>query len=240
MKVLDLDYRVLSNCVEPKTVGVTNGAGQTWFDDDFFIKNPNYYKTFYNHEALGKEFWKKWAKWQEYGENLSEIKMYKKSKHTDFMTSHLFRGFFVNTKLKEILESCNLPNHHFFEVTFRQSDKQIDGYWWFCFDTETGENILDFSKCEYDFSFHQHRIDKNFSAKINSYHDYMKVFYDTGIALKTTELVFNGNFNIELDIWGTQFLTNETYISKKLLSKLEAAKITGYSVGYPIYHMLMP
>ena len=58
----------------------------------------------------------------------------------------------------------------------------------------------------------------------------MNVFYETGTAPSVSKLVFNINFDKELDFIRTIFLSSSMYISERLLTKMQEAGITGYTV----------
>ena len=225
-----MSYFIIERDSEPKAVGVTDGAGQFGIDKTFLNKNEWFHSIFYDTDLAGKDWWKPWAEITKYAQPLHEVFMEKKAKHTDYMlTGRFMRGHIVNDKLREILERSNLPqNHKFLETTFVQKDKIVDGYWWFVYDMETGEQTVDFSKTEYDLRYHKRKLGEDFSVNIQTYQDYMNVFYETGSAVGVSKLVFNQNFDQELDIFGMQFLGSKNYISDRLLKKMEFAKITGY------------
>jgi hypothetical protein len=226
-----MTYYQLTDSVEPKIVGVTDGAGQTIYNNEFIKKNKWYDDLFFGDE-IKEKLWS-WARITKFAKPLIEIPMEKKSKHTDYIGFSI-RGFAVNNKLREILESSHLPkNHKFLETTFVQKDKIVDGYWWFVYDMETGEQTVDFAKCEYDLRYHKRKLGENFTVNIQTYQDYMNVFYETGSAVGVSKLVFNQNFDQELDLFGMQFLSSKNYISEPLLKKMEAAKITGYEAISP-------
>lgn len=226
----NMSYFIIERDSEPKAVGVTDGAGQFGIDKTFLNKNEWFHSIFYDTDLAGKDWWKPWAEITKYAQPLHEVFMEKKAKHTDYMlTGRFMRGHIVNDKLREILERSNLPqNHKFLETTFVQKDKIVDGYWWFVYDMETGEQTVDFSKTEYDLRYHKRKLGEDFSVNIQTYQDYMNVFYETGSAVGVSKLVFNQNFDQELDIFGMQFLGSKNYISDRLLKKMEFAKITGY------------
>jgi hypothetical protein len=230
-----MNYYRLTESIDPKIVGVTDGAGQFGIEKNFLNKNVWFKTIFYDTELAGKDWWKPWAEITKYAQPLHGVFMEKKAKQTDFMLSGRFmRGFIANNKLRDILESSHLPkNHKFLETTFIQKDKIVDGYWWFVYDMETGENTVDFSKCEYDLRYHKRNFGEDFTVNIQTYQDYMNVFYETGSAMRVSKLVFNQNFDQELDIFGTQFLSSKDYVSERLLKKMEEAKITGYEAISP-------
>ncbi len=234
---MDFKYFELTKEVEPKVVGVRDGSGQAYLDEGILARHSQFREVFYRNDSWTKDWWKRWTYWREYGESLSEIPMKKHAKHTDFINvGGVLRGFFVSGRVREILETARLPNHQFFPVTFTQNSKLVEGYWWFCFDKETGEHTVNFTKSEFDFEKHQQKFGKWFT--VASYADYMNVFYETGSALKATKLVFNSTFEQELDIWGTQFLTSQSYVSKRLLNKLVKADINGYRAEYPLWNLV--
>lgn len=225
-------YYIIKNISDPKIVGVTDGAGQAHIQvGDFLERNQWYESVFYKNR--GTQDWKIRAEITKYAQPLYEVFMEKKAKHTDYI-GFLHRGFIVNDRLREILESSNLPqNHKFLETTFLQKDKIVDGYWWFVYDMETGENTVDFSKCEYDLHYHKRNFGEDFRVNIQTYQDYMNVFYETGSAVGVSKLVFNQNFDQKLDVFGMQFLGSNNYVSERLLKKMELAKITGYEAISP-------
>ncbi len=229
------NYFVLNRSIDPKIVG-NRGFGQAYISEDFLLKNTWYDNLFYPNDSWTKDSWKRWANITQYGGNLLGIYMEKTAKHTDYIDFGRFLcGFIVNNKLKDLLErEANLPNHKFFKVTFNQKEQIVEGYWWFTYDRETGEHTVDFAQCEYDFESHKRRINADFTANIQYYEDYINLFYETGFVPPITKLVLKKEFNRELDIWGTQFLTlQKAYISDRLLEIFEQNKITGYEVKLP-------
>ncbi|RYU93572.1 imm11 family protein [Emticicia agri] len=229
-----MTYHIIKNNSEPNVVGVTDGAGQAHIPlGNFLERNPWYRAIFHETELAGKNWWKSWANITQYAQPLHEVFMEKKAKHTDYI-GFLYRGFVVNDKLREILESSHLPkNHQFLETTFVQKHKIVDGYWWFVYDMETGDQTVDFSKSEYDLRYHKRNFGEDFKVNIQTYQNYLNVFYETGSAVGVSKLVFNQNFDEELDVFGMQFLGSKNYVSERLLKKMEAANITGYEAISP-------
>lgn len=229
-----MKYLILKDDVEPKVVGVKDGTGQLELDKrldrlyndwdyNIFIKLPQEDK---------KNAWKLKLKHETYALKPLEGLVFKKgAKKTDYIGEGLL-GFYVNEKLKTILESSHLPNHRFIKTPFieEKTGKIIDEYWRFVHDLETGEEIVDFEKSEFNFKYHKRNFGEDFYKEVNSYEDYMNVFYETGTAPLVTKLVFNKNFDRELDFFKTIFLSPRTYISERLLNRMQEAGITGYSV----------
>jgi hypothetical protein len=217
---------------DPKIVGVKDGAGQAGIDAKFLSNHSWFQAIFYKNESWTPDWWKKWANITQYGRDLHEITMEKKAKHTDYIKFPRFmRGFIVNDRLKAILEGSRLPNHEFYKASFNQAGKIIEGYWWFCFDMDDGSKTVDFSISKFEIEKHNEKYGTN--HVIRNYEDYLQVFYDTGSAVKATSLCFNSNFDKELDVFGTQFLSSAEYVSERLVNKFEENKIAGYSIREP-------
>lgn len=224
MNYLHLDYDI-----NPKIVGVNDGAGQAYISNNFLERHSWFKHFFYKNDTWDKDWWKKWANVTAYAQPLSEITMHKKSKLTDFITFPRFmRGFIVNDRLRNLINvHGKLPNHKFLPVTFNQAGNIIEGYWWFVYDLDTGQDTIDFTKSEFMLSHHEKKFNKQFF--INSYEDYMNIFYETGSAVRAKKIVFNKDFDKNLDIFGLQFLSlQQAYISERLLVQWEKEKITGY------------
>jgi hypothetical protein len=231
-----MTYYILKTEVEPTVVGVMHGAGQlkgnplyekenAW-RDDIFLYSPN----------KPIDSWKNWVKHELFAPKaiVGQI-LQKKAKKTDYIGDDgNLMGFYVNHKLKNILESCNLPNHRFITTTIieEKTGKENNDYYRFVYDMETGEHNVDFAKCEYDLKYHKQKFGDDFDVNIQNYEDYLKVYYETGSAVKVSKLVFNKNFDSELDLFGCQFLTLEkSYISERLKQKIERANITGCKIS---------
>ena len=229
-----MKYLILNDEVAPKVVGVTDGTGQLELDKrldklyndwdyNIFVKIPQKDK---------KNAWKLKLKHETYVLKPLEGLIFRKgAKKTDYVGEGLL-GFYVNEKLKTILESSHLPNHRFIKTPFieEKTGVIIDEYWRFVHDLDTGEYSVDFEKSEFAFPYHKRRLGEDFYREVNSYKDYMNVFYETGTAPSVSKLVLNENFDKELDFFKFLFLSSNMYVSERLLNKMQEAGITGYSV----------
>jgi hypothetical protein len=167
--------------------------------------------------------------------SLIGLSLDKDAKHNDFLCARLWTGFVMNNKVKELLEGyAKLPPHKFYQVTLIQKKKvlsQVDGYWWFYFNLEKGENV-DFSSSSFDRSYHELYFPKT-DFSINTYADYINLTMTTGTAPKATKLVFKNTFDADLDFWGTRFLSNRSYISDRLCRKFKEQGIKGCLINEP-------
>lgn len=228
-----MKYYILSKEVEPKIVGIKDGSGQLNIDDRLDkLYNEWDYNIFIKLPKEDKDWWKVWSKHELYALKPLEGLIFRKgAKKTDYIGEGL-RGFYVNEKLKNILESSHLPSHRFIKTPFieEKTGKIIDEYWRFVYDLDTGENTVDFKKSEFDFRNYYGDFGENFSRDISSYEDYMNVYTDTRRGLRASKLVLNERFDRELDFLTFTFLTPSLYISERLLIKMQDAGITGYSI----------
>ncbi len=230
----NMDYVIFTtDGGEPKVTGIKTGTGQAWFDENFWSKNQHIKSFMWPDDRQDLRF-SSGIK-PEFSLDLIGLPMHKNAKHTDLIyLSSLLHGYIVSSKFRELLEQFNLPSHHFYKATFYQPNKktneinEVDGYWYFYFQKETGEQTVDFANSEFDTSFHTKYLNlKEDDLKVSSYEDYLNVLYKTGTALTAKKMVFNANFDINLDFWGCRFLSLKNYISESLLKAIEEKKITG-------------
>jgi len=225
-------YFELNFSIGRKAVGSLDGLGQLM--GDIISQNPWYAEIFAPDPALPpKERILKRIKIDDFAKKpLNGLIFDKNGKFNDIIRFGGSRGFFVNAKLKGILETCRLPNHKFLktEIISEKTNRPIDhDYYWFVYDLDTGEETVNFEKSEFEIDKHEQKHGKRFI--ITNYQDYLNVFYETGSAIRPTKLVFNKNFDKELDIFSVHFLTGpDSYISERLLNKLNNAGIVGHKV----------
>jgi hypothetical protein len=229
-----MEYHIFStDGGEPKVTGIKTGTGQSWFDENFWSKNIQIKKFMWPEDRLDLRFLSGIK--PEFGLDLIGLPMHKASKHTDLIyVSSLLHGYVVSSKFRELLEQFKLPNHHFYNVTFYQPNKktgdinEVSGYWYFYFEKETGENTIDFVNSEFDRSFHTKYLNlKDADLPVGSFEDYQNIYKNGYSSLGAKKLIFNNNFDTNLDFWGFRFLTVKDYISLKLLKAIENKKITG-------------
>lgn len=218
---------------DPKVTGIKTGTGQAWFDTDFWSKNQQIKAFMWPDDRQDLRFLSGIK--PEFDLSLIGLPMHKNAKHTDLIyLSSLLHGYIVSSKFRELLEQFKLPSHHFYKVTFYQPSKknneinEVNGYWYFYFQKETGNQVLEFAKSEFDTSFHTKYLNlKEDELKVSTYEEYLNIFHKGYPALKCKKMVFNDNFDTNLDFWGCRFLSLKDYISENLLKAIEDKKITG-------------
>lgn len=221
---------------EPSVTGIKTGTGQAWFNESFWSDNKQIKEFMWPDNRKDLRFLSGLK--PEFSLDLVGLPMHKNAKHTDLIyLSSLLNGYIVSSKFRELLEQFKLPPHYFYQVTFQQPNKktnelnEVDGYWYFYFQKETGEQTIDFSQSKFDRSFHAKYLNlKDDELQINTYDDYLNIFYRGHPALKAKKLIFNESFDKNLDFWGCRFLSVKDYISIKLLKKIEEKKITGVRI----------
>lgn len=227
-----LHFYELQHTVEPKIVGVRTGLGQAYVDDKFFADNPWYEALFGGKPPTDKDWWRTWMRMPDHGGALTSLPLHKAAKLTDFIDAGLLVGYIVSDKVKALLEKFTLPRHRYFEASFCRNNQLITGYWWLLYDLEEGANTVDFEKSEFDFRWHaQHEA---YPFRLTTYQEYLAILYQTGRAVPATKLVFQPNFQPELDLWGVQFLSVvKGYISPNLVAAFQEANISGYELREP-------
>ena len=152
-----MNYLKFSYEDEPKIIGVRDGSRQSYFSEEFWLKNP-----LLKEYMWGKDIteYRLGIPPQNFDLNLSELDLNRNTKLTDLIDVALLKGCVVSEKLRNILQKAHLPKHNYYPVTFKQLDKKtkeckiIEGYWWLFFQKETGENTVNFERSKFDFTYH--------------------------------------------------------------------------------------
>lgn len=235
MKTLKkMDYFIFTtDGGDPKVTGIKTGISQAWFDDDFWSRNQQIKAFMWPDDRQDLRFLS--GTKPEFNLDLIGLPMHKNAKHTDLIyLNSLLNGYIVSSKFRELLEQFKLPSHHFYKVTFSQPSKktneinEVNEYWYFYFQNETGEKVLAFDKSEFETNFHTNYLNiQKDELKVSTYEEYLGIFHKGYPALKCKKMAFNDTFDTNLDFWGCRFLSAKNYISENLLKKIEEKKITG-------------
>ncbi|QHV99409.1 hypothetical protein [Spirosoma endbachense] len=228
-------YKQISLNRDPIVSGIRGGTDQAHFPDAFWQKHPKLEQFMFGNDnsayMAGLQ--------PNFPVMMEGVTLNYGAKLTDFMSvGALLRGYVISDRLKNLLQPACLPDHKFYEVTFHQFNrkkeliKQVDGYWWFYFQMETGEQNVNFEASVFDHSVHDQRYPDQISSP-KTFTTYQEIFEQYPPAMYASKLVLKPSFDRTQDFWGTRFLTISNYISEGLLEKFESAKITGYKVNEP-------
>lgn len=149
-----------------------------------------------------------------------------RAKFTDILSdaSISASGLLINEKAKNIFEKFNLIDHKYFPVTIQGTD---DNYYWMQIVSPI-QNMkwIDFPNSEFyvtDAGFREDNI------SLNSFDDYLNKKKKQGViwGVGIDKILFNKNFNQNLDLYTLPKLDINIYISNNLKKALEDAEITG-------------
>lgn len=209
-----------------------NGISKAGFSDELWSHNPQLFEFIRGENSYN------YAKrvLPAFDFELNPMELENKAKVTDFISGAPSNTFFVSEKTKEIIQEYVLPQHKFYKVTFIKKDSKsmtasiVEGYWWLYFNLELGGNI-NFEETILDYQ--QHAYDSRLNkavAEIKTYKDYKVAVEKSKRGIRAKKLVMNKSFNVDLDIWATQYLKFETFFSERIIKRFEDEKLTGFDV----------
>jgi hypothetical protein len=189
-----------------------------------------------------------------------ELKMYRDKAHSK-LNDFLFgssNGYIVSTKVKEILDTLNLPYHRFYPATVVKNRKEYQYYYLFCFSDAL--SLLEFSQSKLGFI---NELNKEVSFTVESYSEFEE-FKESKIKLKNSdnglkdefglpkigsmkatmelrkelvwlykanELVFGKDFDKNIDLFHVSHFSWMKYISSRLADALTNANVTGVIIS---------
>jgi hypothetical protein len=222
-------YFKIKKDLEPKITGLTKDGGDQGKIDIHLFKD----KLWLNEFLYGYMSGLRRGDFPEKEFTLEGIWLDKKAKLNEFISvGALMTGFIVNQKVVEILKTCTLPPHKFYEVTFNQAGKIIEGYYWFYFNLFDGKHHINYSQTIFDTKKVEQILVQD--VIIQNYEDYIRVTLAMDRAIHVEKIVFDKSFNLDLDFFGMRFFGNGSYISDRLKKKFEINKIKGFRLNEPI------
>ncbi len=213
----------------------TNGISKAGFSEEVWNKNP----LLFEYMRLFNT-----SKYSNYAQRiippfdfeLNPMEIENKAKVTDFISGAPSNSYFVSDKAKRIIEEYILPEHKFYKVTFAKHDKKskkttlIEGYWWFYFKFEIGENV-NFEETILNYQEHAYNARLNNTVdEIKSFESYRGAVLRTKKGIRAKKLVMSKSFNTSFDIWATQYLIFDTFFSERIIERFKREKLTGYEV----------
>jgi hypothetical protein len=165
----------------------------------------------------------------DYNPNLDYLILHAKSKLSDFISAaHISNGFIISKKVKEILQSCNLPEHRFYPTTILfQGEKHT--YWWFKYIGDI-EDKIDYSKTQFliidSFSNKEELPILSQEELINKWKMNIGKMKD----FRSVKIYFKKDFKNQLDLFELGRFDGRTCISKKLADKFTSNTVTGIDI----------
>lgn len=222
------NYLFFEHSISNRIVGKLDGIGQflSYDEDDFLRKNPWYAQL---SKVLALRFT---TQMTVITQEFIEVEVHPLAKLTDIMLGGMLYGIaiFVNEKAKVVIsnEAC-LPNHKFVKSTFLHNGTIVEGYWCLAIDLETGEHTMNFPACEFDFRYTKYR-NAPVKPTFNDYQEYVSFTKTENFYPGMDKLVFNQNFDRNLDIWVSPYYLHP-FISERLDKILKKNKIRGYDAN---------
>lgn len=206
-----------------------NGISKAGFSDEVWENNPKlleYMRT--NNTSHYSKYAQRLI--PSFDFELKPMELDYKAKVTDFISGAPNNSYFVSDKAKKIIEEYVLPEHKFYKVAFNKYDKKnktttiIENYWWFYFRLEIGENV-NFEETILNYQLHTYdaRLDKPI-AEVISFEEYKEAVLKTKLGIRAKKLVMNQKFNVNLDIWATQYFRSDTFFSERIIARFKKRK----------------
>ncbi len=215
-----MKYFKISISFHPKTKGIRDGGCQVELNKKI-LTDPANYERIQDHFSYLRDF-EEWNKAPEFDVALQGYVMKKAAKATDFLhysPNLACCQFMVNSKVIELFDQFNLPEHNYYPVEIIRGDEIIDDYKLLRI-KYFGPEVIDFPKSIF---FTGHKISNTFKYhKINSYKEFQ---YNPEGLPETEEIVLNENFDKTLDLFGVRL--GGLIVSERLVEAIQKAKLVG-------------
>lgn len=225
---MDRKYYFIKYDRDPRITGIRSGASPSRIVADLFKEQPWLDEFLYGHDSGFRR-----GDFPHKDFKLEGIPLDKPAKHSDFISvGALLSGFVINEKVRAILSTSKLPPHRFYQVTFDQAGKMVEGYYWLYFNLFDGSKFINYQKSVFDTKEEEQTLGKNIS--IESCNDYINLTRRMNRGVGVEKIVFDTTFDSSIDLFGMRFWGSRNYISERLKRKLEEKNITGYELRYPL------
>jgi len=185
----------------------------------------------YNYKATNSCWNLRHDQFPEFIPNLHAFKLDKKAKITDLISiGSIYFGFLINQNLKKILNEFYLPEVRFYQsyISYKNS---INNNYYFLHNIHHYSEKIDFNKTKFyisDSFGNKQTISILNASELNNYYKIHKV--STMLRIITNKYIFKDNYIPEHDLFQISFTDSCTYISHRLKTALEEAKITGIEI----------
>ncbi|RYD69605.1 MAG: hypothetical protein EOP53_26905 [Sphingobacteriales bacterium] len=210
---------------DPKVIGVRNGVHQGEINWTRF-QNPSGQKTIEDYFSLEK-----------YQRNIDTIEPHPfeieyVDAHKNAALTHFFGfnpklwgvEFFVEDKVKALLDKFRLPNHSYIPTNIYQHGK-LQHYWALYIPYSYRVESIDFPNSVF---FEGSPIS---GKKLRQFRDFEE--WNRNKVFRTEKLAFNANFDSTLELFVTSFAGAGYYISGKLKNAIEETHLTGIIITEP-------
>lgn len=142
-------------------------------------------------------------------------------------------GYFVSKKAKEIMEKFNLGYHRFYPFTITKGNDKFEYFVLAMIGTQ--DAFIDYEKSTFylDHGDFPDRPYEHIECKsLEAYNAFMDDRPDgSSESIEAQNLVFTSEFDASLSLFSTRLYIRSQIASTALLDAMEAAKLTGISIG---------
>ncbi len=208
------NFYILKYSVDNKIIGKTYPQSQSMSND-------------YNYAAENSCWKMAYDSFPEFEPNLNGFLLHKTAKLTDVISNaSIYFGLLISNKLAELLTHFELPKYKLFKAYIIQKSESHN-YNFFHYISDLVEYI-DFEKTR----FYLFNGFERTNVFIHSKNDLLKLYNEipTTSKLKTDKYQFIKGYKMSLDLFQISITDSRTYISHRLKTALEEAKITGIEI----------
>ncbi|MXV13919.1 imm11 family protein [Hufsiella ginkgonis] len=183
-----------------------------------------------------RQLFRCWQEFPDFTPDLDSFVLHAKSKPTDFLSNALSaRGMIVSDKVKTIFEAANTCPIRFYPAGLKYKGKSLEGYYWMHIISDyTG--FVDYPNSSFFiYKTFTHNIGY---IKIDSKEDLLnkeerlkKDNPQHTLAIWAEKIKLLPEFDAALDFFQIGKFTSDTYVSKRLQTRLEKEQVSGYDLS---------
>ncbi len=155
------------------------------------------------------------------------------TKLTNFLSNSTISalGFILDDKAKQIIQAKNITEHRFYETPLEGKNGEQQSYYWLHFFENRSEILKNVDWTNSTF-MKTEILKKHGEIKINSAEEYVKLSSEnTMISYKPEKLSYINTTVLEKDMFTLGNLYHSVFISEKMKTELENAKISGITIS---------
>jgi len=183
----------------------------------------------YNHSAKNSYRKMRHDNFPDFVPNLQSYVLDEVAKLTDFLSKgHPYFGLLINDKMKNLIQDFCLPTSKFYHASIMNGKHLCHNYFLFHFISDLSDSI-DYKKTLFylwdTFEASPTICFKNKSDLQNKYKE-----IDSITKIRTDKFILKSQNKINFDLFHISFFDNTIYISHRLKTALEEAKVTGIEI----------